>query len=45
MKKLFITVFILHGLIQTMAGQATYSKEIEAQIKQVENNLAGRVIK
>ena len=44
MNKLFITIAILHGLTQTVEGQTTYSTEIEAQIKQVENNLFSRVI-
>jgi CubicO group peptidase (beta-lactamase class C family) len=43
MKKLLTTLFLLHGLTQ-MAGQTTYSKEVEANIKKVENNLAGRLL-
>ena len=44
MKKLFLTLSIIYGLILSIAGQTIYSKNIESQIKQVENNLAGRVI-
>ena len=44
MNKLFITIAILHGLTQNVAGQTTYSKQIKEQIKQVENNLFSRVI-
>jgi len=42
MRKLFIAVALFHGLTE-VAGQTTYSKEIEAQLQLVENNLAGRV--
>ncbi len=44
MNKLFLTIAILYGLTQMVAGQTTYSTEIEAQIKLVENNLFTRVI-
>ena len=44
MNKLLIIITILFGLTQNGAGQTTYSTKIQAQIKQVENNLFSRVI-
>ncbi len=38
----FILIAIFYGVIE-LAGQATYPKAIKAEIKQVENNLAGRI--
>ena len=43
MKKLFLSVALFYGLTE-VAGQTAYSKDIIAQIKQVENNLSGRII-
>ena len=43
MKKILLTVALLYSLLEVV-GQTTYSNEIKAQIKQVENNLAGRII-
>lgn len=43
MGKRFLVTMLCWSVGHVMA-QTTYSKEIEAQIKQVENNLAGRVI-
>ncbi|MBC7865841.1 MAG: serine hydrolase [Bacteroidia bacterium] len=42
MKKIFLLITIWFCLSQVTA-QTTYSNEVEEQIKQVENNLAGRV--
>ena len=43
MKKLIAILFFFYGLNQAM-GQTNYSKEVEEQIKKVENNLAGRLV-
>ncbi len=43
MKRIFLTVSLLYCLTQ-LSAQTTYSNAIQAQIKQVENNLAGRII-
>ena len=43
MKKLCLAACLFY-LLNLAEGQTTYSKEITAQIKQVENNLAGRLI-
>lgn len=43
MKRLLLTITLFYGLTE-VTGQTTYSNEIEDQIKQVENNLAGRII-
>lgn len=43
MKKAFL-FFSLWLQLNHLVAQTTYSKEIEAQIKQVENNLGSRVI-
>jgi CubicO group peptidase (beta-lactamase class C family) len=43
MKRLFISISLCLT-IGSLWAQASYSKEIEEQIKQVENNLSGRVI-
>jgi CubicO group peptidase (beta-lactamase class C family) len=42
MKKILITVILLYSLTE-LTAQTTYPKEIQAQIKKVENNLAGRI--
>ena len=42
MKKCLLLV-IACCLLTALSGQATYSKSVQAEIKQVENNLAGRV--
>ena len=43
MKKLLLTIAMCYALNQA-AAQSTYPSEILDQIKQVENNLAGRII-
>lgn len=43
MKKLFFTALILFSLTD-LTAQVPYSNEVKAQIKQVENNLAGRLV-
>lgn len=43
MKKIVLTAALLYSLIEA-TGQTTYSNEIKAQIKQVENSLAGRIM-
>ena len=43
MKKLFFTALILFSLTD-LTGQVPYSNEVKAQIKQVESNLAGRLV-
>lgn len=43
MKKIFCFITLLLS-VEKLIAQTTYSKDIEAQIKQVENNLAERVI-
>ena len=42
LKTLFVTIILFQG-ITSIWGQTTHKKEVEEQIKQVENNLAGRL--
>ena len=44
MKKLFFVTMSVLVLTRISTGQVTYSNEVKAQIKQVENNLAGRLV-
>jgi CubicO group peptidase (beta-lactamase class C family) len=43
MKKLILILSLVYSL-GNARGQTTYSKEIQNQVKQVENNLSGRII-
>jgi CubicO group peptidase (beta-lactamase class C family) len=43
MKKIFLLAVLFYD-VTGVTGQTTYSNKIKAQIKQVENNLAGRII-
>lgn len=43
MKRLWLAISLFYCLTEA-AGQTSYSNEIKEQIKQVENNLAGRII-